>query len=139
MRVAYGIEKISTELKDININEAVKLFKNVTIDDICRPTGEIDVHVGFEYAGYHPTKTEGVHNLLILENRFAKCLGGSHKLFCEKTKLVKHVGIHHVKLKEIEKFFEIESLGVQCKPSVEDVSAVNALLDQVTVQSKKKR
>ena len=115
--IAYGIDKISTDLKDINIKEALKLFKNVTVDDICRPTGEIDVLVGFEYAGYHPSKKESIEHLLLLENRFGKCLGGSHQLFHEKTKkLVKHVTIHHVKYSEMEKFFEIESLGVQCKP-----------------------
>ena len=72
--IAYGIDKISTDLKDINIKEALKLFKNVTVDDICRPTGEIDVLVGFEYAGYHPSKKESIEHLLLLENRFGKCL-----------------------------------------------------------------
>ena len=30
------------------------LFRSVTKDDITRPTGEIDVLIGFEYAGFHP-------------------------------------------------------------------------------------
>ena len=67
--IVYGIDKISTELNDINITEISKLFKTVTPDDICRPSGEIDVLIGFEYAGHHPTKKECNNHLLLLENR----------------------------------------------------------------------
>ena len=113
----YGIDKISTELNSIDLTAVSQLFQTVKPDEISRPYGEIDVLIGFEYAGYHPMKKECNDHLLLLENRFGKCLGGSHPLLLETTrKLVKHAVLHHAKISEITQFFDIENLGVQCIP-----------------------
>ena len=113
----YGIDKISTELKSINLSKVSKLFRKVEAREIDRPCGEIDVLIGYEYAGYHPVKTECNDHLLLLENQFGKCLGGSHPMLFEKTlKIVKHAVLHHARIAEIENFFDIENLGVQCIP-----------------------
>ena len=115
--IVYGIEKISTELNSINLTAVSQLFQRAKPEEISRPYGEIDVLIGFEYAGYHPTKKECNDHLLLLENRFGKCLGGSHPLLRETTrKLVKHAMLHHAKISEIDQFFDIENLGVQCTP-----------------------
>ena len=31
--------------------------------------------IGFEYAGYHPVQRQSVDHLVLLENRFGKCIG----------------------------------------------------------------
>ena len=113
----YGIDKISTDLESIDLSKINHLFKGVSMKELQRPYGEIDVLIGFEYAGFHPLRKKSNGHLLLMENRFGKCIGGSHPLICEKTqKVVKHVVVHHAKNSEIQKFFEIESLGIQCTP-----------------------
>ena len=112
---AFGISRISTAIESNDITEVSKLF-SVTAKDIERPTGEIDMLIGFEYAGFHPVKKEAIDHLLLMENQFGLCLGGSHHLLREKTKLtVQDVEVSHVAV-NIEKFFENESLGVSCEP-----------------------
>ena len=54
----YGINRISTIIKEINIEGVAQLFHNVREDEIKRPYGEIDVLIGFEYAGYHPVRKQ---------------------------------------------------------------------------------
>ena len=113
----YGIDKVSTHLKPIDLSDVIKLFKNVSELELQRPEGEVDVLVGFEYAGYHPVREQSVNNLLVLRNQFGVCMGGSHKLLQEKTrKVVQTVIIHHLRQVTVEDFFETESLGVSCTP-----------------------
>ena len=112
---AFGISRISTAIESNDISEVSKLF-SVTAKDIERPTGEIDMLIGFEYAGFHPVKKEAVNHLLLMENQFGLCLGGSHQLLREKTKLtVQDVEVSHAAV-NVVKFFEHESLGVSCEP-----------------------
>ena len=61
----YGIENISTKLEAVKVEGVLKLFKIVPIDDIRLPTGEIDVLIGFEYAGYHPTRIQSNGHFVI--------------------------------------------------------------------------
>ena len=115
--VVYGIDKISSEVKEIDISGTVKLFNNINISDLQRPNGEIDILIGFEYAGYHPTRTQSNGHLLIMENIFGKCLSGSHNALSEQTvKFVTHAVIHHAKGINMESFFDTEGLGVVCSP-----------------------
>ena len=50
----YGIEKITTDIQSVDIEGVVHLFKDVAPEEIKRPTGVVDVLIGYEYAGYHP-------------------------------------------------------------------------------------
>ena len=113
----YGMNNISTDVKQIKVENVLKLFVGLTLDEINRPSHSIDVLIGFEYAGCHPMKIESVDNLLLLENRFGKCLGGSHPLLKERTrKLLQHVSINHIKGVKINDFFDTEMLGIEVKP-----------------------
>ena len=49
----YGIDKITSDIQAINLGGIHRLFRNVTKEEITRPTGEVDVLNGFEYAGFH--------------------------------------------------------------------------------------
>lgn len=74
----YGIDKITSDIQAINLDGIHRLFRNVTKEEITRPTGEVDVLIGFEYAGFHPQTEQSSEHLLLLKNRFGKCIGGTY-------------------------------------------------------------
>lgn len=75
----YGIDKITSDIQSINIDGIVQLFKNVSKEEIVRPTGAIDVLIGYiyEYAGFHPEREQNSEHLLLLKNCFGRCIGGT--------------------------------------------------------------
>ena len=52
---AYGIEQISSSIGSADMNEVSELLK-IDINQIKRPIGEVEMLIGFEYAGFHPQK-----------------------------------------------------------------------------------
>ena len=113
----YGIDRISTKVRDIDLTEVMYLFDDLVPEDIKRHAGEIDVLIGFEYAGFHPVREQHADHLLLMSNRFGKCLGGSHPKLSEGTrKVVKHVTIHHFKGVTLQDFYDTEVMGVNCTP-----------------------
>ena len=88
----YGIDQISSEVESINLTDIVHLFPGCRLEDIERPSGEIHVLIGFEYAGCHPMRCSSSGNLLLMKNQFGMCIGGAHPAVKENTKkLVQHV------------------------------------------------
>ena len=116
----YEIDKISTPISPIN-TACVPEIQNIR-----RPAGEVDVLIGYEYAGFHPVPSVQLGHLLILENKFGKCIGGSHPKLTEMTKY-RYRQIMHVNAKEVTlvDFFNMESLGVQCTGSFQDVETAH--------------
>ena len=114
----YGIKKITTEIQRVNLKKVSHLFPDVKREEIQRPTGQIDVLIGYEYAGYHPIKVQGSGHLLLLSNQFGKCLGGSHPDLKETTrKMIRNaVLIHHATGVRVDDFYKIETMGVECSP-----------------------
>ena len=115
---AYGIDRISTPIEKTNSKTVLSLFKGIDETHIHRPTGEIYMLIGFEYAGFHPEKMHAVKHLLIMKNMFGSCLGGSHPLIQETTrKIVKNASVFFAVGKpRIDDFFNAELLGVECNP-----------------------
>lgn len=112
----YGINIISQEHQSDNIDSVIYKFKGVNKNEILRPEGEIDVLIGFNYALLHPRVSQSSNNLMLLENRFGKCIGGSHQTTDESCEvLVDGVEVFYIAKAE-EHFFEIEEMGVQCSP-----------------------
>ena len=73
-----GIEKISTNINEINFQVISKLF-NTKLNIARRRSGkEIDVLIGMQYAGFHPVRQEANGHLLLLENQFGQVVAGSH-------------------------------------------------------------
>ena len=112
--VVYGIERISGAIDPVDTSE----IKELSTFNVKRPEGEVDVLIGYEYAGYHPTVEESVGHLLILGSRFGRCLGGAHPKLKDSTKVYPHGQmILHIKgSATLQDFFDTESLGVQCSP-----------------------
>ncbi|XP_068696785.1 uncharacterized protein [Montipora foliosa] len=114
----YGIDKITSDIQSINIDGIVQLFKNVSKEEIVRPTGAIDVLIGYEYAGFHPEREQNSEHLLLLKNRFGRCIGGTHPLIKETSVKpnLSDVKVLHVMKANVEDFYNIENLGIECKP-----------------------
>ena len=116
---AYGIDEISSKIQQIDVSKIAPLFKGVTSEQIDRPSGNVDLLIGFNYAGLHPTREQATGNLILLGNVFGKCLGGTHPSLREKT--INHVQnaiiCHAVtSSSSVESFLEGENLGISCKP-----------------------
>ena len=95
----------------------VGLFQGLNAKEVKRPVGELDVFIGFEYAGFHPIRGQYSDHVPVLKNQFGRCLGGSDPLLSEKTrKLLQHVAIHHLDCAKVGDFFDNETLGVECHP-----------------------
>ena len=116
-----GIERISSDISSINVNEIANLF-SINSDVIGRPMkGSIDLLIGVQYAGYHPVRQASKGHLLLLKNRFGTTIQGSHPSVIEETKIdsmcsqVKHATVMHV-AENAERFYSIEGLGVTCQP-----------------------
>ena len=112
---ALGIEKISTAVNKVTYNGLEKLF-SVTLAQMQRPVGEVNLLIGMQYAAFHPVRVESSGHLLLLRNRFGYVVAGSHPNISEDTKVfVKHATVLHT-MGTIEKFYDIEGLGVVCQP-----------------------
>ena len=116
---AYGIERITSDIESVNIDDIAHLFKNVTKEEIERPSGPVDILIGYEYAAYHPEREQNIGHLVLLRNRFGRCSGGTHPLLKES-----HLSHDFINARvntivgklNIEDFYKIENLGVECKP-----------------------
>ena len=114
----YGIDKITADIPTIDQNAVQQLFKDVPNAGIDRPVGEVDVLIRFNYANFHPQREQSVEHLLLLKNRFRRCIGGTHPKVKEDTK---HHELNNIQfLREVspsvEDFYKIENLGIECKP-----------------------
>ena len=81
-----------------------------------RPRGVVDVLIGYEYADFHPQKEQSSGHLLLLKNRFGRCIGGTH-LSIKETTMYHNLG--HATINtviKIEDFYKIENLGIECRP-----------------------
>ena len=108
-----GIEKISTDINEINFQVISKLF-NTKLNIARRRSGkEIDVLIGMQYAGFHPVRQEANGHLLLLENQFGQVVAGSHPQLIEKTQKLDTI-LHSIG--QIQSFFDIESIGIRCNP-----------------------
>ena len=138
----YGTDKITSNIQAINLDGVHRLFKDVTKEEIARPTGEIDVLIGFEYAGFHPQKEQFSVHLLLLKNQFGRCIGGTHpqiKEINERHKL-NSVQVLHTTSPSVEDFYNIERISVSnASRDAEDANAEDVPWEAKTTQLKKRK
>ena len=118
---AYGVEKISSRIEKVDIPGIATLF-NVSASDIQRPTrGEIDVLIGQQYAAFHPVCCKSNGHLLLLKNDFGLVISGCHPHISVDDSIssaclqVRNATVMHA-IGTVDKFFDIEGLGVMCQP-----------------------
>ena len=112
----YGIEKITKGSDKVDVSRIVHLFHGVSKEEVERSVGEVHVLIGMNYARLQPTKTQEYesHDLVLYENRFGKCIAGSHHLIRQSHQLiVVDASVHHF---DANSFFDIESMGITCFP-----------------------
>ena len=66
---AYGIQRISSTIEAIETDRYAVLL-NVEPGAVRRPTGEVEMLIGLEYAGFHPDKEKILSHLVLFKNRF---------------------------------------------------------------------
>ena len=100
----------------MSTGHVIHLFENIVPDEIKRPAGAVDVLIG--YAGYHPKPEQRSGHLLLLKNRFGRCLGGTHTILkqTDTEYVLQNARVHHLSGVKVEDFFSIENLGVECTP-----------------------
>ena len=89
------------------------------MEQIARPSGEVELLVGYDYAGRHPIKELCHEHLLLLNNQFGKCFMGNHPSVKECTqKYANNVLVVNYMYKYgiSSDFFSIESMGVSYEP-----------------------
>ena len=94
----YGIDQITSNIRKIKIDGILHIF-DVPKKDIERPTGTIDVLIGYDYAGLHPEMQNRSGHLLLLKNRFGFCIGGTHPAIEENAECFKYnvAHVNHVR------------------------------------------
>ena len=80
----YGITKISTNINPMKWDGVVCLF-DTDVSRIKKPSGEVEMLIGLNYAAYHPQKVESKGQMVIYENCFGVCIAGSHPLLRNHT------------------------------------------------------
>ena len=78
----------------------VHYFKNASPDELKRPSGPVDVLIGYRYAGYHPEPEQKSDHLLLLKNRFGQCLGGTHAAFGEADHTMHNARVHRPRVRD---------------------------------------
>ena len=101
----YGIDKITSDIQSVNVDDIAHYFESVSPDEIKRPSGAVDVLIGYRYAGYHPEPEQKSDHLLLLKNRFGRCLGGTHAAFGEAGHTMHKARVHHVSEIKIEDIY----------------------------------
>ncbi|XP_068229330.1 uncharacterized protein [Palaemon carinicauda] len=130
---AYGIEEITSEACKVDLINIVLLFDDIRLSDVERPFGEIELLVGSDWCTLMPQVKQSVGNLQLMQNMFGYCIRGSHpSIKFESSNNSFNVKVNQissvVKVEEInvnnneflrmdlDKFFNIESLGTYCIP-----------------------
>ena len=126
---AYGVDKITSDICNINSEMLQKLFKGSNMEDYNRPeNGTVHCLIGSDYLSIHPVQEEAVGNLVLLRNKYGSIIAGRHHNVCEGTqKYVKNVQVLHIS-RGFSDFYALEQLETQCTPALEDASAGNATL-----------
>ena len=76
---------------------------------------DIDILIGYDYAGYHPVPERSKDHKVLLKNRFGYIAAGSSRTKESLDSTVMHADTYHV-THNIDKFMDVESLGVRCIP-----------------------
>lgn len=125
---AVGMERLNGQIKEIKVDGVKKLFspeiQSVWDRVNSRPTGEVELLVGSDNLGLHPSEIEVHGNLKMYQSNFASgyVLRGSHPALeyldlsnSSTSASVHHVSLHATRLsfKSIRDYFDANELDVQ--------------------------
>ena len=130
----YGMDEVTTNLEESDVSKVVHFFPEISLEDIERPKGKIELLIGADCCELLPNKVNQIGSLQLMKNQFGHCLRGSHPNLGSNGK-VNHVvvKIHFLNGRttqvndlrpsttrniknELDLFFNVESLGTHCIP-----------------------
>jgi hypothetical protein len=123
---AFGFDRLNGKVESIDVSGVKDLFS----DDIqrvwdrisTRPSGDVELLIGSDHLGLHPSEIEVQGNLKVYKSRFASgyVIAGKHPaLVCPISSSVHsrtvHVSLHATKLsfKSIREYFDANELNVE--------------------------
>ena len=107
------------KVTDVIIDEIKRFIMLREGEDKRFIAGPVDVLIGYEYAACHPEREQNIGHFVLLKNRFGRCVGGTHPLLKEMCMAhdLRNARVNTIVSKvNIDDFYTIEALGVQCKP-----------------------
>ena len=124
-----GMESITSDSVEVDIKRIAEILE-VDINSIQRPTGQIDLLVGIDYCSLLPNVVKSKDNLQLLHNSFGFCVRGVINF--SNVNQLHHATFkfNHISCsvnedfiqgnsdltKQIEDYFTMENLGVECNP-----------------------
>ena len=80
----YGMDEISTNIEETDVSEVAQLFPEISLEDINRPKGKIELSIGADCCEILPNKIKQVGSLQLMKNQYGYCLRDSHPLLGSK-------------------------------------------------------
>ena len=120
----FGIDKITREIPHVSPETISGHFGKADLTNLARPSGDVDLLIGYQYAGWFPEVERRSGHLVVLSNIFGKCVGGRCPGAGKGSTTVNSVVVDSAVVNLLEakcvspchEFLTIESLGVQCNP-----------------------
>ena len=81
--LAFEVDNITAEILPVNVSAATDIFPQISLADVFRPTGAVDILIGIQHAGLHPSGGNNKFfsgNLRLLHSKFGSgyILDGCH-------------------------------------------------------------
>ena len=123
--VAFGMDRITRKINNVDVNGVKNVFSSDIQDAweslTSRPTGEVELLIGNNYLGLHPTELEAVDNIKVLKSRFGSglVLSGSHPALksLDPPNSHSHIGasLHYTKVsyKSVREYLDSNELHVE--------------------------
>ena len=124
---AFGLDRLNGDIQQVNVNGVKELFssrvQNMWDKVASRPSGEVELLIGSDYLGLHPTEIERVDNLKVYASKFAPgfVIAGKHAnlKFVDTIDPMKTVSFHvslkatKLSFKSIREYFDANDLNVE--------------------------
>ena len=123
-----GMESITSDSVDVDVRKIAGILE-IDADSIQRPTGPINLLIGIDYCYLLPNVVKSKGNLQLMHNSFGFCVRGvisplNVNQICHINLKINHVACSvndhlkttNISTKQIEEYFTLENLGVECNP-----------------------
>jgi hypothetical protein len=97
---AYGMEKLTTNSKPVDVSGISTIFKGISESDIARTDSDVELLIGADCSKLLPVDIENAGNLQLMKNQFGYCLRGSHSML-KLSAIPKDAYINHISGTEI--------------------------------------
>ena len=68
----HSIDTISGDISQFNFSKIKKYYPGMREQNLMRPSVEVDILIGYNYAAWHPIPDRSHEHFLVLSNSFGK-------------------------------------------------------------------